>query len=124
MSVALGPVAHFSLAVNDPRSSARWWTTNFDLEEWSSSESKVVLGNDVVAFSLVRGRPDPKVLTHLAFRAQDMAALESARDQLRNSGVKLEDPGEEIGPVGPGSSSVGLWFHDVDGYRWELYVRG
>ncbi len=124
MTVALGPVAHFSIAVKDPRSSARWWMTNFDLEEWSGSDDKVVLGNDAVVFSLTRGRPDPGVLTHLAFRAQDMAALESARDLLRNNRVTLEDPGDEIGPVAAGSSSVGLWFHDVDGYRWELYVRG
>jgi catechol-2,3-dioxygenase len=121
--VTLGPVAHFSLAVNDPPNRARWWTTNFDLEEWSSSDDKVVLGNDSVVFSLVRGRPDPMVLTHLAFRAADMPALAFARDRLRNNGVNLEDPGDEIGAVAPGSASMGLWFHDVDGYRWELFVR-
>jgi len=122
--VALGPISHFSLTVGDPQTSARWWTTNFDLEEWSSSEDRVLLGNDALLFSLIRGRPDPKVLTHLAFRTRDMPALESARDRLSDSGVKLEDPGDEIGPVAPGSGSMGLWFHDPDGYRWELYVRG
>ena len=121
--ITLGPIAHFSLAVTEPRNSARWWTTNFDLEEWSSSDDKVVLGNDSVIFTVVRGRPDPKVLTHLAFRASDATALASARDRLRANGVVLEDPGDEIGPVAPGSASVGLWFHDVDGYRWELYVQ-
>ena len=121
--VTLGPVAHFSLAVSDPPNSARWWTTNFDLEEWSSSDDKVVLGNDSVVFTMIRGRPDPKVLTHLAFRASDMKALAFARDRLRNNGVNLEDPGDEIGAVAPGSASMGLWFHDVDGYRWELFVR-
>ena len=50
--------------------------------------------------------------------------LEVARDALRANGVDLEDPGNEIGPVAPGSASVGLWFHDRDGYRWELYVEG
>ncbi len=86
--VTLGPVAHFSLAVSDPPNSARWWTTNFNLEEWSSSDDKVVLGNDSVVFTMVRGRP-----------------------------------GDEIGAVAPGSASMGLWFHDVDGYRWELFVQ-
>jgi catechol 2,3-dioxygenase-like lactoylglutathione lyase family enzyme len=121
--VTLGPIAHFSFAVSDPRNSARWWTTNFDLEEWSSSDHRVVVGNDSVVFSMVRGRADPTVLTHLAFQVSDVTALASARDRLRDSGVTLEDPGDEIGPVAPGSSSVGLWFHDPDGYRWELYVR-
>jgi catechol-2,3-dioxygenase len=121
--VPLGPVSHFSLAVSDPRNSARWWTTNFDLEEWSSSDDKVALRNDSVAFTMVRGRPDPMVLTHLAFRAPDMTALAVARDRLRSNGVSLEDPGDEIGAVAPGSASMGLWFHDVDGYRWELFVK-
>lgn len=123
-SIPLGPVAHFSLAVTDPRESARWWTMNFDVDKWSSSEDKVVLGNDAIAFTLVRGHPDPAVLGHLAFQTKDALALVWARDRLRENGVKLEDPGDEIGPVVPGSSSMGLWFHDVDGYRWELYVRG
>jgi catechol 2,3-dioxygenase-like lactoylglutathione lyase family enzyme len=108
--VPLGPVAHFSLAVSDPPNSTRWWTTNFDLEEWSSSDDKVVLGNDSVVFTLVRGRPDPMVLTHLAFRASDMTALASARDRLRDNGVNLEDPGDEIGAVAPGSAASAYGF--------------
>jgi catechol 2,3-dioxygenase-like lactoylglutathione lyase family enzyme len=122
--IPLGLVAHFSLTVSDPRESARWWTTNFDVGVWSSSKDKVVLGNDAIAFTLVRGRPDPTVLTHLAFRTVDIASLVWARDRLRENGARLEDPGDEIGPVVPGSSSMGLWFHDPDGYRWELYVAG
>jgi hypothetical protein len=42
---------------------------------------------------------------------------------LKKNGVELEDPGDEIGPVAPGSPDVGLWFHDPDGYRWELSVQ-
>ena len=37
--------------------------------------------------------------------------------------VDLEDPGDEIGPEAPGSPHMGLWFHDLDGYRWELSVQ-
>jgi catechol 2,3-dioxygenase-like lactoylglutathione lyase family enzyme len=59
----------------------------------------------------------------MAFRVHDLASLEAARDALRVSGVALEDPGDEIGPVAEGSKSVGLWFRDPDGYRWELYVQ-
>ncbi|MBC5806184.1 MAG: VOC family protein [Candidatus Eremiobacter antarcticus] len=52
-----------------------------------------------------------------------MSALRAALKQLRAAGVALEDPGDEIGPEGPGSAHMGLWFHDDDGYRWELSVQ-
>jgi catechol 2,3-dioxygenase-like lactoylglutathione lyase family enzyme len=123
MAIALGNVAHFGLAVTDPAASAEWWLSLFDLEEWARSERRVVVGNDAVAMSLVKGTPDPSALTHLAFRTTDMASLESARDFLRDNGVALEDPGNEIGPVAEGSSSLGIWFRDIDGYRWELYLE-
>jgi hypothetical protein len=42
---------------------------------------------------------------------------------LKKSGVELEDPGDEIGLTSPGSPHMGLWFHDPDGYRWELSVQ-
>jgi catechol 2,3-dioxygenase-like lactoylglutathione lyase family enzyme len=123
MAIALGPVHHFSLAVTDPQASAAWWRSLFDLEEYRSTPQRVVLGNGAVLLALVQGAPDPKVLTHMAFRTRDLASLEAARDALRDSGVALEDPGNEIGPVAEGSKSVGIWFHDPDGYRWELYVQ-
>lgn len=123
MAIALGPIHHFSLTVTDPQSSAAWWRSLFDLEEYRSSPSRVVLGNDAVLIALAKGTPDPTVLTHMAFRARDLASLEAARDELRDKAVSLEDPGDEIGPVAAGSKSLGLWFHDPDGYRWELYVQ-
>jgi catechol 2,3-dioxygenase-like lactoylglutathione lyase family enzyme len=123
MPIALGPVAHFSLAVSDPNASAAWWLSLFDLEEYRRSEQRVVLGNDSVLIALVKGKPDPTVLTHLAFRVNDMASLTAARDALRENGVALEDPGDEIGPVAAVSPNLGLWFRDADGYRWELFLR-
>jgi catechol 2,3-dioxygenase-like lactoylglutathione lyase family enzyme len=122
MAIALGQVAHFSLAVNDPKASAEWWLSLFDLEEWARSASRVVLGNDTIAISLIKGTPDPAALTHMAFRTRDLASLKAARDFLRDKGVALEDPGDEIGPVAEGSASLGIWFRDNDGYRWELYL--
>jgi hypothetical protein len=61
-----------------------------------------------------------------------MAALREALADLRKNGVDLEDPGDEIGledpgdeigPEAPGWPHLGLWFHDIDGYRWELSVQ-
>lgn len=124
MRVQLGPVSHFNIGVDDPAASAAWWLANFELEEWSRSEKGILLGNDAIMLGLFRGSRVSGVLGHLGFRASDVGALERARDALRANGVDLEDPGNEIGPVGPGSTSVGLWFHDPDGYRWELYVEG
>ncbi len=52
-----------------------------------------------------------------------MATLRKALDHLKSVGADLEDQGDEIGPEGPGSPHMGLWFHDLDGYRWELSVQ-
>lgn len=42
---------------------------------------------------------------------------------LKRHRVAVEDPGGEIGPEAPGSPNMGVWFHDPDGYRWELSVQ-
>jgi hypothetical protein len=52
-----------------------------------------------------------------------MTTLRRALKHLKRVKVDLEDPGHEIGPEGPGSPHMGLWFHDPDGYRWELSVQ-
>jgi hypothetical protein len=52
-----------------------------------------------------------------------MEALRAALALLQKNEVKVEDPGDEIGPEGPGSLHLALWFHDPDGYRWELSVQ-
>jgi hypothetical protein len=53
-----------------------------------------------------------------------MAALRKALAHLKKHKVEVEDPGDEIGPEAPGSPNMGVWFHDLDGYRWELSVQG
>lgn len=53
-----------------------------------------------------------------------MQSLRAALEYLKAEGVEIEDPGDEIGPEGPGSPNMGLWFYDLDGYRWELSVQG
>lgn len=123
MKIRLGTVAHFSIAVHDPESAAAWWTSLFDLEEFRRTSTRVVLGNDSIVLAFYQGRPVPDDKKHLAFHVQDLSALESARDLMRELGVNIEDPGDEIGPVAPGSASMGLWFHDPDDYRWELFVQ-
>lgn len=123
MRVKLGPVGHFVLAVRDPEVSARWWTANFDLDEIFRFDDGVAVSNDAITIALSKGKADPRVVEHMSFHVKDMKALRAAVKTLRANRVTLEDPGDEIGPEAPGSPHMGLWFHDPDGYRWELSVQ-
>ncbi len=60
----------------------------------------------------------------MSFHLPNMATLRRALAHLEKMKVKVEDPGDEIGPEAPGSKNTGLWFRDRDGYRWELSVQG
>ncbi len=123
MKIALGVVGHFGLSVRDPEESAKWWRSHFDLLEIFHGEDYVGLSNDNVTIVLHEGVPHPGVLGHMSFHVADMRHLNAALKTLRDTGVNLEDPGDEIGPEAPGSPHLGLWFHDPDGYRWELSVQ-
>jgi catechol 2,3-dioxygenase-like lactoylglutathione lyase family enzyme len=123
MRISLGPVGHFSLAVTDPERSAKFWSTNFDLKELFRFEDGIAVSNDAITVALFKGKPDPDAVEHMSFHIRNMDELRSALELLRDNGVSLEDPGDEIGPEGPGSPHMGLWFHDPDGYRWELSVQ-
>jgi catechol 2,3-dioxygenase-like lactoylglutathione lyase family enzyme len=123
MAWKLGAVGHFGLAVSDPERSARWWIEKIGVERQFDFESGVAVGTDAITIVLTQGRPDPAVFEHLSFHLGSMAELREALADLRRRGVELEDPGDEIGPEAPGSVHMGLWFHDPDGYRWELNVQ-
>jgi catechol 2,3-dioxygenase-like lactoylglutathione lyase family enzyme len=119
----LGTVWHFGLAVSDPRASAKWFMTILGLRKEFDYEGGVGVGNDNVLIVFSKGKASPKTVGHIAFRLSNMAALKKALAHLKKHNVELEDPGDEIGPVAPGSQSMGIWFHDPDGYRWELVVQ-
>jgi hypothetical protein len=121
MAWELGKVGHFRVAVGDPERSARWWV-EIGLDRQFDFDGGVAVGNAAITIALQRGRPDQTVLGHLSFALGSPDALREALADLR--GVELEDPGDEIGPEFPGSPNMGRCFHDLDGYRWELDVRG
>ncbi len=123
MRIKLGHVGHFGLAVPNPEASAAWWQANFDLDEIFRFEDGIGLSNDNVTIVLTKGRAHPATIGHMSFHVADVKTLRRALAALRKKGVDLEDPGDEIGPEAPGSPHVGLWFHDPDGYRWELSVQ-
>lgn len=123
MRVRLGQVGHFGLSVHDPDASARWWAEHFDLKEIFRFDDGVGMSNDAITIAFHRGRPAPSALGHMSFHLRDMDELRAALNALREGGVKLEDPGDEIGPESDGSPHLALWFHDPDGYRWELSVQ-
>lgn len=124
MKIKLGTVGHFGLAVPDPLASAAWWSGLFDLEEIFRFDEGLGLSNDAITIVLFKGKPHPETIEHVSFHLENMDDLRDALERLREAGVELEDPGDEIGPEAEGSRNMGLWFHDPDGYRWELSVLG
>ena len=120
----LGVVGHFGLAVRDPKKSAKWFERALGLKKEFEFDGGVAIGNDNVTIALHEGTPSPRTLGHMSFHLPNMATLKKALSHLKKVGVDLEDSGDEIGPEAPGSPHKGLWFHDPDGYRWELSVQG
>ncbi len=119
----VGVVGHFGLAVRDPRKSAKWWERALGLETQFEFGEGVAIGNDNVTIALHKGKPAPGTLGHMSFHLPNMTALRKALAHLQSVDADIEDPGDEIGPEAPGSPHMGLWFHDSDGYRWELSVQ-
>ncbi|HKU82320.1 MAG TPA: VOC family protein [Candidatus Tumulicola sp.] len=124
MRIHLGRVGHFGLAVPDPQRSAAWWRSLFDLDTMFEGDDYTGITNDAITIVLFKGQANPGTINHVAFDAGNMDALREALARLIAAGVQVEDPGNEIGPQADGSPDAGLWFHDPDGYRWELSVRG
>jgi catechol 2,3-dioxygenase-like lactoylglutathione lyase family enzyme len=124
MKVHLGTVGHFGLAVADPKKSAKWWESLFDLSTMFEGEDYVGMTNDAITIVLMEGDASPKTIEHMSFHVKNIKELEQALDVLKRHHVEVEDPGDEIGPEAPGSPNLGLWFRDPDGYRWELSVQG
>jgi catechol 2,3-dioxygenase-like lactoylglutathione lyase family enzyme len=116
----LGNVGHFGLAVRDPHRSAEWFRRCLLLDPYADLGDWVAVGNDAVTIWFFPGTPSPETIEHMSFQLRDRAELERALDHLKREGVDLEDPGDEIGPQAPGAPDIGIWFHDPDGYRWEL----
>lgn len=120
----VGVVGHFGLAVQNPTRSAKWFERALGLKKQFQFDGGVAIGNDNVTIALHKGKPSPRTLGHMSFHLSNMATLRKALAHLKNVGVDVEDPGHEIGPESEGSPHQGLWFHDPDGYRWELSVQG
>jgi catechol 2,3-dioxygenase-like lactoylglutathione lyase family enzyme len=119
----LGVVGHFGLAVRDPKRSARWFSRVLDLNKEFEFDNGVAVSNDNVTIALFKGKPSPKTIDHMSFHLPNMTTLRKALNHLKKQKVDLEDPGDEIGPESPDSPHMSLWFHDPDGYRWELSVQ-
>ncbi len=120
----LGVVGHFGLAVRDPKASAKWFERVLGLRKEFEFGDGVAIGNENVTIALFKGKPSPDTIDHMSFHLPNMSTLRKALAHLKKLNVDIEDPGDEIGPEGPGSKNMGLWFYDPDGYRWELSVLG
>jgi len=122
MPIKLGTVGHFGITVRDVKKSTAWWVQKLNLKKHFEFPGGAVVGNDDMTIVLIKGTPHPEVIDHVSFHLADMKALRAALAELKRKKVKMEDPGDEIGPEAPGSKNMGLWFFDPDGYRWELSV--
>jgi len=122
MPLKLGTVGHFGIAVRDPKKSARWWVKTLNLSIYMSFPDGVIVGNDAVHIVLHKGKPRPEILDHVSFHLSNVRELRAALAELKRKKVDVEDPGHEIESEGGNSPNMGLWFHDPDGYRWELSV--
>jgi catechol 2,3-dioxygenase-like lactoylglutathione lyase family enzyme len=120
----LGVVGHFGLAVRDPKKSARWFQRVLGLRKEFEFDNGIAIGNDNVTIALFKGKPSPQTFEHMSFHLPKMSILRKALAHFKKHKVELEDRGHEIGPESPDSLHMGLWFHDPDGYRWELSVQG
>jgi catechol 2,3-dioxygenase-like lactoylglutathione lyase family enzyme len=120
----VGTVGHFGLAVANPKRSAKWFERALGLSVEFEFEDGVAVSNENVTIALFKGKPSPETIGHMSFHLPSMAKLRQALEHLKKERVDIEDPGDEIGPEAPGSPNMGLWFHDPDGYRWELSVLG
>jgi len=118
----IGTVGHIGLAVSDIRRSAEWFMRFLGLEKQFEYEGGISVGNNNVTIVLSKGKPAPKTIGHMSFHLPNMTALRKALAHLKKHKADLEDPVDEIAPEAPGSPNMGLWFHDPDGYRWELSV--
>ncbi len=119
----VGTVGHFGLAVKSPKKSAKWFKKTLGFQKQFEFEEGIAIGNRNVTIALHKGKPRPKTLGHMSFHLANLAALKKALVHLKKQKVKIEDPGEESGPEAPGSKNLCVWFHDPDGYRWELNVQ-
>ncbi len=119
----VGTVGHFGLSVKAPKKSAKWFERALGFKPLFEFDEGVLVGNRNITIALHKGKSRPKTLGHMSFHLANMAALRKALAHLKKVKVKVEDPGEEIGPESPGSKHMGIWFHDPDGYRWELSVQ-
>ncbi|MFC9272484.1 VOC family protein [Streptomyces zhihengii] len=59
-------------------------------------------------------------LHHLAFEAASMADVRAAEDRLRDRGVAFAHDG--VVAHGEGTASGGIFFHDPDGTRLEIFA--
>ncbi len=119
----VGTVGHFGLSVRSPKKSAKWFQKALGFQKQFEFDGGIAVGNQNVTIALHKGKARPKTFGHMSFHLPNMAALNKALAHLKKQKVKVEDPDNEIGPEAPGSKHMGIWFHDPDGYRWELSVQ-
>src|ERR1700722_13666582 len=104
-----GVVGDFGLAVRSPKKSAEWFRRVLGFRQEFEFNEGVAIGNDHVTIALFKGKPSPETIDHMSFHLPNMTTLRKALAHLRKHKVEIEDPGDEIGPEGPGLPHMGIW---------------
>ncbi|HBP86787.1 MAG TPA: VOC family protein [Nitrospirales bacterium] len=120
----IGPVGNFGLAVHDSRRSAKGFMRTLGLRKEFEFQDGGVVGNDHVTIALSKGKSSPNTIGHRSSHLPNMTTPRNALKHLKEHKVKVEDPGNEIGPESPGSPHMSIWFHDPDGLPvWTFCSR-
>jgi lactoylglutathione lyase len=123
-------MGHIGLSVSDLGRSTRFYQDllGFELQGESTEEGRafVLLGRGSELLLTLwqqassRHAPGPAGLHHLSFQAAHMDEVRAAEAKLEALGIDFKYAG--VVPHVDGSASGGIFFHDPDGIRLELFA--
>ncbi len=130
MSTATLQTGHIGLNVTDLEASKAFYRRLFAFDvmgERTDGDRRFALlgANGVLQITLWEQShgtfaTDRPGLHHLSFEVPDIDAVRRAEATLKALGVEFKYDG--IVPHGPGATSGGVYFHDPDGVRLEIYA--
>ncbi|WP_198659091.1 VOC family protein [Nocardiopsis sp. FIRDI 009] len=130
MALTKVKTGHVGLNVTDIERSVDFYTLALEFEVMGRGTEEgrafAFLGRDgELALTLWRQasepfRKDASGLHHLSFQVETVEEVREVETRLRASGVRFAYDG--VVPHGEGASSGGVFFHDPDGIRLEVYA--
>ena len=119
-------MGHVGLNVSDLGRSKKFYLDLLGFEIKAESENFILLGRGpqilLTLWQQARGdyAPAQAGLHHLSFQVESMADVRAAEGKLKGQGVEFQYHG--IVPHLEGAASGGIFFHDPDGIRLEIFA--